>query len=335
MQRALVASVTRRDLVARDALAAGIVLGHQPPQRGAPVHSLSVLDAQLRVLHARLALAVERKPRHQGAQHASVRLEIPLELAREAAGGKANDAAPAIKVGDNEPRHLRDDDKGHGLADAELAHAPRALRGVAQRHVLAERHGGAGVRVLFDVHARRVVVVKVDEELLPLHSAQRQRLGRSAVSADDDHRPIVVVEEACRVHADEAHIEHEARGLLVGESRHQRARVNERAEARFRVREPDEQRFDVPSTAHQRVRRKLWRRQNADDLAVAAGLETTRQQLCGQQVARRAAEADAALEQRVRAQLLPARAQLHRLQAHRRGEDVVAQVVRDGARHVA
>ena len=49
--------------------------------------------------------------------------------------------------------------KLHSLALAQPAHPPAALRQVAKGHVFAERHCGAGVEALLDVHAGGVDLI--------------------------------------------------------------------------------------------------------------------------------------------------------------------------------
>ena len=93
-------------------------------------------------LHVLGAHAVHHQPREHVsgvvfAAPAGSDLRQSLELTLRVACGRP---LPRGGGDGDELRHLQDDDELEALPSANLAHAPRALRVISQRHVFSERH---------------------------------------------------------------------------------------------------------------------------------------------------------------------------------------------------
>ena len=150
-------------------------------------------------------------------------------------------AAHPRHVRPHELRHLRRHLQADRLAGADAAHAERALRKVAEGHVLAERHRRAGRECLLDVDARRVHLVEEGEaarrgdaaalELKHLISAnlgvlsgalgnplRRRSLEHLEPGAQQDHLAVSLVEEYDALDAVEPSREEVPRDLHDDES---------------------------------------------------------------------------------------------------------------------
>ena len=153
-------------------------------ERALPPDVLRTLLAPERELQPLRADRVEEEPRRDvldlGARAVRVRHRRELRRPRVALQAVADG-----RLAREEALDLRHDEEDDRLALADAAHAVRALRVVAERQVLAERHHRARARRLGDVHARRVhLVVKREAALLghvaPLEVHHHAHRGRGA-----------------------------------------------------------------------------------------------------------------------------------------------------------
>ena len=83
---------------------------------------------------------------------------------------------------------------GERLSLSQLPHAPARLRVVAHHHALANRHRGARICSLLDVHARRVHLV-IKSEALAERDAHVGERRRGPAAFENHHLPVLRVEE--------------------------------------------------------------------------------------------------------------------------------------------
>eukprot|EP00047_Mylnosiga_fluctuans_P003331 m.228581 g.228581 ORF g.228581 m.228581 type:complete len:1047 (-) comp11764_c0_seq1:9565-12705(-) len=281
--------------------------GLEADQRALAPHILQLLHGQLAVLQRRDVHRVDQQPRgHVNLGPARDRLE---------------------RVGD-ELLDLGDEVQHDRLALADAAHAERALRIVAEGHVLSDGQGRARVRGLGNVHARRMDLVVEREAALGWQAALGQRQALQP-GPQQDHLAVLAVEEDHALEVARQVLDQIASSALVVESRDERARVDQRVNRRVALRHVAQQAARSPRGLADRGR-YLGRGQNVDDLAVAARLVHARAQLRRRQIVRRATEAKARPSEEQRAAKVDAtRTHLEALSSHGAWEDVLAQVVHD------
>ena len=333
-------------------------------ERGVPVHEhLQLRREGRRVRHGRLEGhvdglledvqgAVGRRPLVEERAERGLAVDVfqvlraehgPLELLRlqrvdHEPGDDALEVAPGLRcrlaARELEPEQapdLGDEDDADLLPVADAAHAVDALRVVAPDHVLAQGHEGRGVGHVADVHARRVDHVVEREAPLEGHAALL--LGhRPARRSHQNLLLVVVVEVDDAVAPGQAPLQQLAGDLEVPQPRDERARVDQRVHARLRRRRREVQDVrDGPADVEVRNIRDLGVQHHIQHGRVVALLVAALAQLEGQQVRRRAREADAPREEHVAADGLAARGDLEALRAHvrrhhRRAQEVVDRV---------
>ena len=235
-----------------------------------------------------------------------------------------------------QPRHLDADEVRHLRREHSVIVWPRptariegALRKVAEGHVLADRHRRARRQRLLDVDAEGVHLVEEGEATLRRDAAAGER-EHLEPRAQQDHLAVGFVEEDDAVHRRQPVLQQVARHLQVGQPGDQRARVDQRVVRRTRRRHLVEEAAHRPLLGGERVLDDGGIGERRDHHRVVAALVLAPPKVERQQVGRRAREAEAAAEERLRAEVLAVGAQLEQLVLHRQREDELLEVVLDG-----
>jgi hypothetical protein len=154
-------------------------------------------------------------------------------------------------------------EEANRLANADPAHAVRALGVVAPHHPLAEREHRLRVERVLDVHARRMNLIvereaprRADAALLqPLHFeplAHEHHLAVRVVEKDD-----AVAVEQTRINALSTHREEVPRHLFVRHARYERSRVDECPDPRQRASLRPRRRDRVEDRSRRPLRRRI------------------------------------------------------------------------------
>ena len=291
-------------------------------------HVADRLQAELVVLRVLRADGVDEQPRRHVLQHLCMAVGRPAgsgaHLPRTGSAGGADRAH-------HEVVHLRNNEDVDCLSDADAAHAVGALREVAERHVLTERLDRLRVGRVLNVHPRGVHLV-VKGEALDFRDATLGQLQHATRRTHEDHLSVELVEEDDTLHLRQAVLEEVLCDLQIAHARDEGTRVDERVERRRGVGDEVEQAADGPSRIDDRRRHDGRVGERVDELSVCPGFVVALAKLRGQQIARRAGKADAALEEDVAAQLLTRRAELEVLVPHELGEHRLAEVPVDDLR---
>ena len=147
-------------------------------------------------LHVLGAHAVHHQPREHVSESSSrgsrgIRLRQSLEF-----GGSRRRGSTLPRGGGDgdELRHLRDDDELEALPSANLAHAPRALRVISQRHVFSERHRRHRRGRLTNVHAGGVHLIVKGKSLGRVQRGDARERGDGPSLAHEHHLAVALVE---------------------------------------------------------------------------------------------------------------------------------------------
>mmetsp|Transcript_32702 Transcript_32702/g.79522 ORF Transcript_32702/g.79522 Transcript_32702/m.79522 type:complete len:1055 (-) Transcript_32702:2641-5805(-) len=280
--------------------------GREPALAPDVAHVLHLQHVELDALHAH---RVDDEPGRGVVEHL-----LPRR-------GLGDDHAGLAQLPPHVPVDLRDDEQVDALALADPAHAVGGLGVVPPRHVLPDRQHRGGVELVLDVHPGGVHLV-IEREPARLRDAALGELEHAAGGADEDHLPVLLVEEDDAVTPREAAVEEVPRHVVVGHAGDQGADVDEGGPGP--PCDAVEQQLRVPALGDQLVAADGGRGELVEHLAVGADLVVARPELDGHEVGGRPGEPDPPREEHGAPQLLPAGAELHALVPHVLLEDVVA-----------
>mmetsp|Transcript_25500 Transcript_25500/g.83297 ORF Transcript_25500/g.83297 Transcript_25500/m.83297 type:complete len:871 (-) Transcript_25500:87-2699(-) len=229
---------------------------------------------------------------------------------------------------------LRRDEEGDGLPLADPAHAVRCLRVVAKGEVLAEGEHRDGVRLLRDVHPRRVHLIVEGEALVGRRAAPLE-VHDVARGAQHDLLVPARLEEDDAFHLRRQPVQQVRGDLAVVHAGDERAAVDERAHGRLHLGEQLQHAGHVPVGGQHAGRDDGGVGERAQHLRVVAHRVDAGAHLERQQRGGRAGEGDAAREEHLAAQVLAVGRQLRALVRGRLREDHVVEVELDGVWQLA